>query len=282
MRRSRRVIHLTREIEALVRDIVTHMPVLSHIDPDRLLVFARAGRRGASGPVATCHAIGRVSGARGYYFWRDAETGRLLRRSPYLVYRSPSVVVNGRRLRHLISISLPRFCDQSLDRLPKRRFYGPVEPWVARLDTLVHELFHIAPTGEGLRAMPDGRGGWRAGGHGEAFFRQVAELVEGYLATRPPAHLLTSVRDDFAALEARHGGVAATVFRGFPAFPRRFPHALARQPAEPDVPIVALTRAPPRRYRDADLVVRQFLADGRTRSISDPEVLTWRPAARAA
>ena len=48
-------------------------------------------------------------------------------------------------MKYMISFALPRFCDQSLDRSRKERFYPGAEPWIAKLDTVVHELYHIDP-----------------------------------------------------------------------------------------------------------------------------------------
>ena len=56
-------------------------------------------------------------------------------------------------IKYLISFVLPRFCEQTLDRSWKAELYGRVDPWVAKLDTIVHELYHIDPVRPGIRRM---------------------------------------------------------------------------------------------------------------------------------
>jgi len=49
------MINYTERLTALMADIVARVPALSFIDMRDVLVFARAGRSGASGPYASCH-----------------------------------------------------------------------------------------------------------------------------------------------------------------------------------------------------------------------------------
>ena len=91
-----------------------------------------------------------------------SDTGKITRRSDWFVTKSPAVWIGPRQVKYLISFSLPRFCDQSLDRSRKERFYPRVEePWLAKLDTVIHELYHIDPeqNGTGLER------GWHETGH---------------------------------------------------------------------------------------------------------------------
>ena len=46
---------------------------------------------------------------------------------------------------------LPRFCDQTLERSRKAEFYPGAPGWIAKLDTVVHELYHIDPDETGIR-----------------------------------------------------------------------------------------------------------------------------------
>ena len=57
----------------------------AHVRPERTLVFARRGRTGADGPNATCHCLTLPTSEPGYYFWADAVTGTITRRSPWFV-----------------------------------------------------------------------------------------------------------------------------------------------------------------------------------------------------
>jgi hypothetical protein len=261
------MVNYTEQVGLLVRDIVSRVPRLSHVDPDSLLVFARCGRRGASGPVATCHCLTLPVDEPGYYFWRDRDTGRITRRSPWFVTRSPRVTMQGRRLSYLISIALPRFCDQTLSASKKRVYYDADAPeWIARLDTVVHELYHIDPGMKGIRRVQRRDGCGASMSHGRRFLEDVADMVREYLATGPDPAGYEFLRHDFAALEARYGGVAGTTFRTFPSFPQRYdeavpvgmaPLAIEMVPVEPLAPVTI-----PTEYSEQDLRVRQFVDRG--------------------
>ena len=118
---------------------------------------------------------------------------------------------------------------------------------MAKLDTIVHELYHIAPDWSGIRGL-DGATGDRPGrAHSPAFYRQVAAMVEQYLATGPPPELMDFLRHGARELVRRYGEVAATTFDSFPSFPQPYLVPLAQQPLPvEDGPGVA-DRAPHRR-----------------------------------
>lgn len=256
------MINYTERISDLMRDIVSRVPRLSHVDPDDLLVFARYGRRGANGAVATCHCISLPPNDPGYYYWRESVSGRLTRCTPWFVTRSPHVTVRGRRLSYLISFALPRFCDQALSGSKKARYYDGAPEWVAKLDTIVHELYHIDPSLAGIRRVQRRDGCAASGSHGRAFLEQVSELVTEYLATGPDPAVLEFLRYDFSDLEARFGGVVGTTFRTFPSFPQRYDDPLPAEtapmlPAAVRVePLALMVR--PTEYTESDLRVRRF------------------------
>jgi hypothetical protein len=257
------MINYTERISSLVRDIVSRVPRLSHVEADDLLVFARYGRVGANGPVATCHCMSLPPSEPGYYYWRDSESGHMTRCSPWFVTMSPRVSVRGRSVGYLISFALPRFCDQSLAGSKKQRYYEGAPQWLAKLDTIVHELYHIDPAGSGIRRVERRDGCAAAGSHGHAFLGEVADLVKAYLASQPDAARYDFLRYGFSELEARFGGVAGTTFRTFPSFPQRYTevlpaHAAPALPAAvPIQPIEATTI--PTEYNERDLRVRRFV-----------------------
>ena len=148
-----RMINYTESLTELMQDVVARVPALSFIDIADVLVFARFGRSKAEGAFATCHSLSLPASEPGYYFWRDRATGHITRRSEWFVTKSPVVTVGTRQMQYLMSFALPRFCDQSLERSRKGRFYHDAEPWMAKLDTVVHELYHIDPEYIGIRRI---------------------------------------------------------------------------------------------------------------------------------
>jgi hypothetical protein len=240
------------------------VPALAFIDVADLLVFARAGRSDAEGPFATCHCLTLPPTEPGYYFWRDRKSGEVTRRSEWFVTKSPTLTIGARAVKYMFSFALPRFCDQSLDRSRKERYYSSADdPWIAKLDTVVHELFHVDPQLSGIRRLERGDGTYSANCHSDRFFQQVAEMVGVYLDSRPDPAAYDFLRHDFAALESRYGGVVGTSFRTFPSFPQRYAEPLRPQPPA-DAGVAGVEAAPIRvarqshRYTQDDLHIRQF------------------------
>lgn len=255
------MIDYTLHVRLLMEDIVARVPALAHIDLPRVLVFARSGRTGAHGAYATCHSLLVPDSEPACYFWRDRRTGALSRRSEWFVMRSPEVRVGGRRISHLISVALPRFCDQTLKDTHKERVYENAGEWVAKLDTIVHELYHVDPHEGGIRQSVKTDGSPAAQTHTPQFFRDVQRMVREYVGSRPDPAVYEFLTLGFDGLVRRHGRVVATAFRDFPAFPQRYKERLADQPRGPRaaqiVPVPP--RAHRRHYTDADLVTREFI-----------------------
>ena len=147
------MINYTERISLLMEDVVSRVPTLSFIDMSKVLVFARGGRTHAEGAYATCHCICLPPSEPGYYFWRDRKTGRLTRRSEWFVTKSPQVSIGTQSIDYMISFALPRFCEQQLSRSRKSVHYAGEPNWIAKLDTIVHELYHIDPAEPGIRRM---------------------------------------------------------------------------------------------------------------------------------
>jgi hypothetical protein len=261
------MINYTERIALLMQDVVRRTPQLSFIDLSEVLVFGRFGRSGAEGAFATCHCLTLPESEPGYFFWRDRSTGELTRRSEWFVTKSPVVKLGPKTLKYLISFVLPRYCDQSLDRSRKAAFYRDAPRWIAKLDTIFHELYHIDPDETGIRRVvrADGSDSFRS--HGPHFHEDVAQMVQSYLATSPDPALYEFLQYDFSQLNERFGGVLATTFRNFPSFPQRYMEPLRLPSADQSIriePIKPLTQ--PVLYTEADLHVRQF-TDDRTRRL---------------
>jgi hypothetical protein len=179
------MINYTERLSLLMQDIVARVPTLSFIDMSKVLVFGRSGRTSAEGAYATCHCVCLPPSEPGYYFWRDRTTGRLTRRSEWFVTKSPSVVIENKPIDYMVSFTLPRFTDQILSRSRKQVHYRGQPNWIAKLDTIVHELYHIDPVRPGIRRMEKADGTYSANCHGDRFFADVVEMVNQYLATKP-------------------------------------------------------------------------------------------------
>ena len=138
------------------------------------------------------------------------------------------------------------------------------QPWLAKLDTVVHELYHIDPQQSGIRRIEREDGSYLANCHGHQFFGQVADMVTTYLESAPDPAVYDFLRADFDALNRRYGGVVATAFRTFPSFPQRYiERAATQRVCESDaagvvIEPVRLTQQPTC-YTEQDLQTRQFL-----------------------
>jgi hypothetical protein len=264
------MINYTERIALLMRDVVARTPRLSFIDVGEVIVFGRFGRSDAEGAFATCHCLTLPESEPGYYFWRDRETGLLTRRSPWFVTKSPTVRVGAKHIKYLISFVLPRFCDQTLLRSRKADLYPGREPWLAKLDTIVHELYHIDPLATGIRALNRADGTRATRTHGPMFYEDVAEMVQDYLSGDPEPALYEFLRYDFDGLVNRYGAVVGTTFRNFPSFPQRYMQPVEMPAAEPCVRVEPLKPAnQPDVYTENDLHVREFTLN-RSRRIRIP------------
>jgi hypothetical protein len=257
------MINYTERISLLMEDIVRRVPTLSFIDVSRVLVFARAGRSDAEGAFATCHCVSLPDSEPGYYFWRERGTGKLTRRSEWFVTKSPVVKIGTAQIDYMVSFTLPRFCDQLLSRSRKQIHYKGEENWIGKLDTIVHELYHIDPKRPGIRRMERADGTESANCHGDRFFQDVVEMVKQYLSTNPDPQTYEFLQWNLDELTARFGGVVGTTFRSFPSYPQRYTEVLNPQPAAPEG--VACRVEPlkvPRvktHFTEDDLIMREFL-----------------------
>src|SRR3954465_14240202 len=147
------MMNYTDRLTVLMQDVVSRVPALSFIDMSEVLVFARAGRSHAEGAFATCHCLTLPTSEPGYFFWKDRDTGELTRQSEWFITKSPLVRIGPKQVKYLISFVLPRFCNQSLEPSRKAELYPGAPPWIGKLDTIVHELYHIAPDHSGLRRV---------------------------------------------------------------------------------------------------------------------------------
>ena len=265
------MINYTERLSLLMNDLVARVPTLSFIDMSKVLVFARGGRSNAEGAYATCHCVCLPPSEPGYYFWRDRSTGELTRRSEWFVTKSPQIRIGAKSIDYMVSFALPRFCDQKLLRSRKEAHYRGQPNWVAKLDTIVHELYHIDPRQPGIRRMERADGTYSANCHGDRFFAKVVEMVHQYLDSKPDPDTYSFLRHSFDDLTNQYGGIVGTAFRGFPSYPQRYTEVQNPQPEPPRdvtcrVDPLRLPRAT-MRFTEDDLVMREFLRDTSRRVI---------------
>lgn len=175
----------TRHIRLLCEDIVTRLELLKHINMSRVAVSfsqARSGTR--AGMYATLTPL-RFPGGRVHTIRRGRKWGMQKVKDH-----------KDREMLYILNFYLPRFLD-----LPFRE----------KLDTVVHELWHIGEKFDGdLR-----RFGNRCFAHGPSkkkFDRQVAALVDEWLDQSPPESVYDFLQSNFSELESRHGRVIGSKF----------------------------------------------------------------------
>jgi len=141
---------LNRAVQDLLGDVSRRMPEFAHVQPSRILVVAGEARRASRGSVKPLAFAGGRS--------RDA-TG----------LRKPVVKLHGRRMLYCITLR-PLFFRASTPE--------------ARVETLLHELFHVSLAFDGT--LDPAR---RHATLGPAFGRTFRPLVRRYLRRCPPAVL---------------------------------------------------------------------------------------------
>ena len=191
----------------------------------------------------------------------------LTRRSEWFVTKSPVVTVGSRDIKYMISFALPRFCDQSLDRSRKEQFYPGADPWIAKLDTVVHELYHIDPELAGIRRIEKEDGTYSANCHGQQFFEQVAEHgphLPGQqpVAGRSTTSCATTSRRSTRATAASSAPASGRSRRSRSATSSGSRSSRRASRMRRGVKVEPL-RAPqqPTRYTEDDLHVREFMAE---------------------
>lgn len=138
---------LNRAVQDLLADVSRRMREFAHVQPGRVLVVAGEARRASRGSVKPLALAGGKS--------RDA-TG----------LRKPVVKIHGRRMLYCITLR-PLFFRASTPE--------------ARVETLLHELFHVSVAFDGT--LDPAR---RHASLGPAFDKSFRPLVRRYLRRCPP------------------------------------------------------------------------------------------------
>ncbi len=134
--------NFNQAVRSLLKHVSATMPEFSHIRPSRILVVGGEARRASRGTVKPL-----VYSAKGR--------------------RQKSIVrIKGRRMLYCITLR-PLFFRSSTPQ--------------ARIETLLHELFHISPAFDGT--LDQGR---RHAAAGKRFERKLRPIVKRYLTRCPP------------------------------------------------------------------------------------------------
>jgi hypothetical protein len=170
----------TGAMRRLCHDLTSRLEELRHIDITRVAIaFSQSRKPVRHGLQATLTPLRFL---RGSLYMRRGQRRYTVQR---LFDR------DGREMLYILRFYLPRFLDQ---------------PFEEKLNTVVHELWHIGPAFDGdLRRFPG-----RCFAHSsseqqyDAFCRALAEK---WLRGSPPAETFDFLHAPFADLAARHGTI---------------------------------------------------------------------------
>ena len=179
-RRNRPGFDFTAHMRRLCADFVVRLPELSHVDLSRVVIsFSQARKRVSHGLWASLTPMRFEGGSRTTVRGGRTWTVRQI------------LGPDGREVLYLLTFYLPRFLDQSLDE---------------KLNTIVHELWHISPYFDGDLRRHAGR--CYAHGNSQREYDEAMErLVQKWRSFDPPELVFEFLRSDFDALVHRWGGI---------------------------------------------------------------------------
>ncbi len=171
---------ITAALTAVCVDLTVRVPELRHIAMDRVaLSFCQTRRGSTHGMLAKLTPL-RFEGGQ-LTTERDGQAWTIQR------------LFSGQREQwYILSVYLPRFFDL---------------PFEEKLNTLVHELYHISPQFNGDLRRFSGRCYAHSSNH-RAYDEIVAVLTQGYLRRRSHrSRLLRFLHEDFTASREIHGAI---------------------------------------------------------------------------
>lgn len=165
---------LSAACAALGADLCRRLPELAHIDPECVLFcLSRSRAEGRHGVYARIAPLRFAAGA----------TQLTRRRGRYLeTYRLPDLTHQGREIRYLIYLMVPRFLRLSFEQ---------------KLATVIHELYHISEACDGDIRRFAGRN-FAHGASRTGYNRTVDRLLRTYLDAGPDPMLLDVLHLDEA------------------------------------------------------------------------------------
>lgn len=175
--------HYSDAVRRVCEEMAFRLPVFAHIRMDQVgISFVRTRNRELFGIYASMTPLRFENGS-----FQTTRKG--------VVYEIPEVRGPFKKpILYILSIYAPRFIDLCV---------------TAKIDTLIHELYHIGPNFDGdLR-----RFGERFYAHGASkkeYDRRVARLSREWLGTDPPPEIWGFLRYDFKELRVRYGKIVGT------------------------------------------------------------------------
>ena len=173
----------TLHIHRLCEDMVARVETLQHIDMERVAIsFSQTRSAVKTGIYASLTPLRFADGA--------AHSVRRGRKWAIQKVIDP----NGRSMLYLLNFYLPRFLDLAFRE---------------KLDTVIHELWHVGPRFNGdLRRLGDRK--YAHGASVKKYDAHVKKLVNEWLALDPPEKLYAFLYENFRGLTAQHGKVFGT------------------------------------------------------------------------
>ncbi len=170
----------TSHIRVLCGDMIRRLDELSHVDLSRVAIsFCQTRKAVRHGMYASLTPLRFAGGG--------TETVRRGRRWGLQRLLDPS----GREMLYILSLYLPRFLDLELRR---------------KLNTVIHELWHISPQFDGDVRRFRGRC-WAHSGSQKRYDMQVEMLADRWWSLDPPPAAYEFLREDFRSLTQRYGTI---------------------------------------------------------------------------
>ena len=145
-----------------------HAVVHRHEQGARLRASRPQQRRGRVCDLPPHSAFRRASRVT---TWRDRRSGKLTRRLRVVGHEVP-VREHRRHVRRLHDFVFAAALLRSAAVSSRKHQHYPGQPnWIGKLDTIVHELYHIDPANPGIRRMERADGTYSANCHGTASSR---------------------------------------------------------------------------------------------------------------
>lgn len=180
---QRQCFDVTATLKSVCVDIVKQVPDLAHIQMDRVAVSYSQARR-----ETACGALAKLTPLR-------FEGGALTVLRNGQLWTIQQLFQGNQEQRYILSVYLPRFFDLSFEE---------------KINTLVHELYHISPQFDGdIRRFP-GRCFAHSSSH-QVFDEAVDVLRRAYLKRRSTrSQLLHFLHNDFKSLRLKYGAIVGS------------------------------------------------------------------------